>query len=157
MMSVNTLGEVPDADGYIIELGMEGTNHPAASLEEDRIRDEMDLGEWYVRTSDPTEEQELMSQINKQVDHTKLPAYLVLGSHPKEATDAVIIYLDEVDTAKKAWEVLERAIFALREPSKDDDGIDMSEYVDHLDRQKAWIAINAGSVAIQYITFAGIA
>lgn len=155
-MSVNTLGEVPDADGYIIELGMKGANHPAASLEKDKIRDKMELGEWYVRTGDPTEEQQLMTQIDRQVDHTKLPAYLVLSSHPEEATEAVVIYLDGVDSAEEAWNVLEDALSALREFSKDDVGLDMSTYADYLNREKAWTAINVGGLAIQYISFAGL-
>jgi hypothetical protein len=81
----------------------------------------------------------------------------VLGSHPEDATDAVIIYLDEVDTAEEAWGVLEEALSALRDLSKNDDGLEMSKYADYLNREKAWTAVNVGGLAIQYITFAGLA
>lgn len=156
-MTVNTLGEVQEADGYIIELGLRKSGHPAASLDEDEIRDKMRLGEWYVRTGDPTEEQELMGQVDEQIDHHRLPAYLILGSHPQDATDAVVIYLDEVDTAEEVWQVLEEALSVLRDLNTEDDNLDMSKFAEHLTGRNAWIAANVGSVAIQYITFAGLA
>ena len=158
MMTVNTLGEVPDADGYIIELGMEDTDHPAGTLDEDEIRDKMGLGEWYVRTADPEEEQELISQVDKQIDHARLPAYLILGSHPEDATEAVVIYLDGIEDAENAWAALEEAIDALRNLSTENsDGVSVSQLSDYLTSKNALLAMSLSSDAIQHIQFAGIA
>jgi hypothetical protein len=154
MMSVNTLGEVPDADGYIIELGMHSTDHPAATFDEDEVRDRMGLGEWYVRTGDSAEEQELMLQVDKEIDHARLPAYLVLGSHPEDATDAVVIYLNEIEDAENAWAALEEAIGALRDLSTENsDGVDVSKLSDYLTTERVLFAMGLSADAIQHIQF----
>lgn len=113
-LSVNTLAEVPDASGYIVELELEGSGHPADRIERDRIRDELDIDEWYVRTADQTEHQELMVQVNEKVDLQRLPAYLLLTAHPTTANEAVVIYLDTVNSKEAAWQVLQAAIAELR-------------------------------------------
>lgn len=44
-ITVNTLAEVPDSDGYIVEIGLEDhPTHPANKLDRDRIRDELQGG-----------------------------------------------------------------------------------------------------------------
>ena len=113
-LTVNTLAEVPEASGYIVELGLEGTEHPANNIDRDQIRDELEIKEWYVRTGDSTEEQKVMMQIDENVNHTQLPAYLILTSHPENAEEGVVIYLDEVDSETEAWELLQSAISAMR-------------------------------------------
>ncbi|MFD1644663.1 hypothetical protein [Haloarchaeobius litoreus] len=120
-ITVNTLGEVPEGSGYIVEVGLEGTNHPANQIDRDRIRDELGIGEWYVRTGNRTEEQQLTEQIEEHVSHTRLPAYLILPIHPEEADEAVVVHLDNVESERLAWEILQIAISNMRELSEKSD------------------------------------
>lgn len=113
-LTVNTLGEVPEGEGYIVEIGLEeNQSHPANEIDRDRIRDEMEGGEWYVRTGDQEEEQQLMLEVD-DFDHSRLPAYVVLSAHPTKATRGIAIYLDEIETEDEAWWVLQLAISELR-------------------------------------------
>jgi hypothetical protein len=154
MISVNTLGEVPNASGYIIELGMEGTKHVAESINRDEIRDEMGLDEWYVRTGDRNEEQDLMGQIDQEIDHTRLPAFLILGSHPENATDGAVIYLDGAESSEDVWEALEVALSEMRELNNADNKLDMEKLAEHLSTERAILAVQLGASAVQYIQFA---
>lgn len=113
-LTVNTLAEVPEANAYIVELDLEGTPHPADEIDRKRIRNELEMGEWYVQTGDSTEEQSLMRRIDNTVDHTRLPAYLVLTSHPEEAEEGVVMYLNEVESKDEAWELLQTAVSEMR-------------------------------------------
>lgn len=113
-LTVNTLAEVPGADTYIVELGLEGTAHPANEIARSRIRDELEVGEWYVQTGDDAEEQDLIMQIEGTVDRARLPAYLVLTSHPEDAEEGIALYLDEVESEDEAWELLRTAVSEMR-------------------------------------------
>lgn len=113
-LTVNTLGEVPEGEGYIVEIGLEeNQSHPANEIDRDRIRDEMDEGEWYVRTGDQDEEQRLMLEVD-DFDHSRLPAYVILNGHLTKAAEGIAIYLDDVETEEEAWWILQLAISELR-------------------------------------------
>lgn len=155
MMSVNTLGEVPDANGYIVEIGVDSA-HPAASIDDDRIRERMELGEWYIRTANSSEEIDLMSQVDARIDHTRLPAYLILNSHPREAEEAVVVYLDGTETKDEAVEVLEQALVGLHEVATEDSEIDLSELAEHLTARSALFALGVGADSITHLQFFGL-
>lgn len=114
VLTVNTLGEVPEGEGYIVEIGLEKhESHPANEIDRDSIRDEMEESEWYVRTGDQDEEQRLMLEIDN-FDHSRLPAYVILTAHPTKATEGIAIFLNEVETEEEAWWVLKLAVSELR-------------------------------------------
>lgn len=153
-LTVNTLGEMPEGEGYIVEVGLErNESHPANEISRDRIRDELKGGEWYVRTGDQEEEQRLILEVD-HFDHTRLPAYVVLTSHPTECSEGVVVYLDEVETENEAWWVLKLAISELREAVENDDG----DYTTVVDRMKARVVsaerpLSIGASAISVIDF----
>lgn len=151
-ITVNTLAEVQEANGYIVELGLEGTAHPANNIDRDQIRDELEVNEWYVRTGDSAEEQRTMMQIDKNIDHTRLPAYLILTDHPETAEEGVVIYLDDVDSEDEAWELLQAAISVMRANSESTQtATELAKRIiaEHGERS---LAISAG--VIQIIQFA---
>jgi hypothetical protein len=67
-----------------------------------------------------------------------------------------VIYLDEANSAEEVWQLLEDALSVLRDLNTEDDGLDTSKFAEHLTGRNVWTAVNVGSVAIQYITFAGL-
>jgi len=139
VLDVNTLVEAPEANTYIVELGLEGTTHPANEINRKRIRNELEMGEWYVQTGDSTEEQELMMRIDNTVDHTRLPAYLVLTSYPEEAEEGIVMYLGEVESKDEAWELLQTAVSEMRASAGTDTNItELSE------RMKSTVAKHGG-------------
>lgn len=156
-LTVNTLAEVPDAEGYVVEVGLEGTNHPANQIDRDQIRDELGIDEWYVRTGSRTEEQELMLQVDEQVNHSRLPAYLILTSHPQDAKDAVVVYLNEVDSKETAWELLRIAISKMQDMRENTELKDRSVLLARKiaeDHALETLSISANVVTV--IQFAGI-
>lgn len=48
------------------------------------------------------------------LDHSRLPAYVVLTANPTEATEGIAIHLDEVESEEEAWWILQTAIAELR-------------------------------------------
>lgn len=152
-MSVNALCEVPDAEGYIIELGIEDSNHPAAAIDRDRIRDEFALGEWYIRTGNQAEENNLMRRIDQEVNHERLPAYLILDSHPTEAREGLVIYLNRIDEESAAWLVLQEAIEQMRTLTAEGSSLNLPILADHLTAERVLVAMSIGSDAIDYIEF----
>ncbi|WP_162993958.1 hypothetical protein [Halalkalicoccus subterraneus] len=121
-LTVNTLAEVPKGKGYIVEVGLErNTEHPANKIDRDQIRNELGVGEWYVRTGDKREEKQLIFDIDN-IDHARLPAYVVLTSNPSQATEGVAIHLNEVKSEEEAWWILQTAIEVLRESMNADNG-----------------------------------
>lgn len=156
-LTVNTLAEVPDAEGYIVEVGLEGTNHPANQIDRDQIRDELGIDEWYVRTGSRTEEQKLMLQVDEQVNHSRLPAYLILTSHPQNTEDAVVIYLSEVDSKDTAWELLRIAISEMqdmRDNTESKDSVALLARKIAEDHALETLSISANVVTV--IQFAGV-
>lgn len=156
-ITVNTLAEVPDANGYIVEVGLEDSDHPANQIDRDKIRNELEIGEWYVRTGDRSEEQQLMLQLENAVNHSRLPAYVILTSHPEEAREAVVLYLDDIDSEESAWRLLEAAISTLRTMgAKESQSIEPSELARTILAEHSLTALNISANAITIITFAGL-
>lgn len=153
-LTVNTLAEVPDASGYIVELELAGTGHPADRIDRDRIRDELEMDEWYVRTADQAEHQALMAQVDKEVDFQRLPAYLLLTAHPTEATEGVVIYLDAVKSEEAAWAVLQAAIAELRALTENSTQASPAEFVArHLTERTTRDLLTLSANAITVINF----
>lgn len=134
-LTVNTLAEVPEGNGYIVEVGLErNANHPANKIDRDQIRNELGVDEWYVRTGNEHEEKQLILEID-DLDHTRLPAYVVLTSNPRQATEGVAIHLDEVESEEEAWQILQTTIEVLRENVDTDDA--ESDFAEKLKKQLA--------------------
>lgn len=133
--------------------GVEDADHPAAAIDRDRIRDKMGLGEWYIRTGNRAEEEDLMRRVNQEIDHDRLPAYLILGSHPTETREGLVIYLDGIGNEAAAWRVLEETVEEMRHLTSGDDALDLSSLADHLTSERALLAMAIGSDAIAYIQF----
>jgi hypothetical protein len=113
-LTVSTLANVPEGEGFIVEVGLEDhPTHPANDLDRDRIRDELEDPEWYVRTAEQAEEQKLVLEVD-DFDHSRFPALVVLTAHPTKASEGTAIYLDNVESEEEAWWVLQRAMFELR-------------------------------------------
>lgn len=106
-------------------------------------------GEWYVRTGDQDDEQRLMLEVD-EFDHTRLPAYVVLTSHPTDATDGVAIYLDEITSESEAWDVLQQTITELR--NSIDEDTDTTELAERLkqaaSKTERPLAMTAKAIAV---------
>jgi co-chaperonin GroES (HSP10) len=122
-LTVTTLAEAPkEAEGYIVEVGLEEKNeHPANKIDwHKEIRDEIVSGGWYVRTGDNDEEEELILTID-ELNHSRLPAYVILKQHPTEEQEGIAIHLDDVESKEEASQILEGA-FAILESWADEEG-----------------------------------